>query len=80
MDIKHLAVFSDSRLVIKQINGDYRVTDPRLKTLHAEALMLLEWFKKIVFVHIRRERNALADALAEEYFSTAAANKQQFVD
>jgi ribonuclease HI len=73
MDIDKLVVFSDSQIIIKQLNGEYQVYDPRLKQLHNEVLMLLEWFEKVVFVYINRQQNKLADALANEFYEGEAA-------
>ncbi|NLJ77703.1 MAG: ribonuclease HI family protein [Peptococcaceae bacterium] len=72
MGVGRLAVFSDSQLVVKQLNGDYRVHDPQLKKLHTKALSLLEWFEQVELIHISRKRNRLADALANEYYSQTA--------
>jgi ribonuclease HI len=58
-------VYSDSELVIKQINGDYKVREPRLKLLHSKVLLLLtEFGVPVDFKHIRREMNEHADLLA----------------
>lgn len=72
MGVDRLVVFSDSQLVVKQLNGDYRVYDPQLKKLHTEALSLLEWLEQVKFIHISRKRNRLADALANEYYNQTA--------
>jgi len=56
----------DSELVVKQLKGEYRVKEPRLKLLHARATMLLNAVRKYSFRHVRREKNARADELANE--------------
>ncbi len=58
-----LRAFLDSELVVKQMNGEYRVKDEHLKPLFAKAQKLSSTFKQVVFIHIRRERNAHADSL-----------------
>lgn len=56
----------DSEVVINQMAGYYAVNSPRLKTLHYEACNLARRFAKVLYVHVPREENALADALAAE--------------
>lgn len=59
-----LEVFLDSKLVVEQVNGRYRVKEPRLQPLHREAKELLEGFGEVSIRHVERERNKGADALA----------------
>lgn len=59
-----LLVRSDSELLVRQINGQYRVKDPRLKILHAEARRLMAGLPHFAIEHVRREANREADALA----------------
>lgn len=59
-------VISDSELLVKQMKGVYKVSNPVLQELHARAKSLvrrLEWF---TIQHVLRERNKDADALANE--------------
>jgi len=56
----------DSELVVKQLNGQYKVKEPRLRALHGQAVMLLNAVPKYKFRHVRREENARADELANE--------------
>ena len=61
---KALEVISDSELLVKQINGQYRVRNPALMELHRQAKALiatLDWFK---IHHVLRGKNKQADALA----------------
>ena len=62
----------DSELVVRQIQGEYRVKEPRLKTLHAQAIMLLNAVPKHSIRHVPRARNARADELANEALDAAA--------
>ena len=61
----------DSELVVKQLKGEYRVKEPRLILLHARATMLLNAVRKHSIRHVRREKNARADALANEALDAA---------
>ena len=58
-----LKIFSDSELLIKQINGIYSVKNPQLRILHGRAKKILTPLSYTAR-HVLRERNAIADALA----------------
>lgn len=53
----------DSELVVRQVNGDYRVRSAELKPLHAAALAALAGFTSWSLRHVPRAENAAADAL-----------------
>jgi probable phosphoglycerate mutase len=55
---------SDSRLLIEQLAGRWKVKHPTLQRLHYEARSLIKEFEDVRFEHVRRERNVEADALA----------------
>ncbi len=56
-------VRSDSKLLIEQLAGRYKVKSPGLKTLHAEAVELARGFDRVTYEHVRREQNVRADEL-----------------
>jgi ribonuclease HI len=58
-----MTIFSDSQLLVRQIQGIYRVKDQHLRILHDKAMKLLHGFSYKI-VHIVREQNKIADALA----------------
>ena len=63
---KGLKVISDSELLVRQIQGGYRVHHPVLRDLHARAKQLtrqLDWFS---ISHVLRGKNQAADRLANE--------------
>lgn len=64
-------VKSDSQLMIRQLNGQYKVRAPQIKPLFDKACALAQKFKKVEFVHIPREENSHADALANEALDLA---------
>ncbi len=64
MGIKELDIFSDSELLVKQLNGDYAVKADHLRPLHDEAKTLLKGFSHAPVRHIPREENAQADAMS----------------
>jgi len=59
-----ILVRGDSELIIKQMRGEYRVKNPALKHLFDQAQALLGDFKSVKFEHNLRDRNSLADRLA----------------
>ena len=59
-----VSVRSDSELMVRQINGQYRVKAPGLKPLHQDAMALLGRFGAWDVGHVRREGNQRADQLA----------------
>ncbi len=50
-------VFSDSELLVRQIEGRYRVKNAGLQPLHGEAKVLLARFERARVAHVPRERN-----------------------
>lgn len=60
----NIRVQSDSELLVRQLNGQYRVRDAKLKGLFERAVALLRSFCSHRIVHVRRENNQLADRLA----------------
>lgn len=61
-----LLVCMDSELIVKQIKGQYRVKNEKLKPLYENVKSLMIFFDKIDFLHIRRKLNTEADRLANE--------------
>jgi ribonuclease HI len=59
---------ADSELVVKQMNGSYRVKNADLKLLHAEAIALSRHFSTFNIKYIPREENVEADKLANRAF------------
>lgn len=55
---------SDSRLMIEQLAGRFKVKHPTLQRLHAEVRALTGTFERIAFEHVPREFNKEADRLA----------------
>jgi ribonuclease HI len=55
---------SDSRLLIEQLAGRFRVKNPTLQRLHAQARSLVTRFRSVEYLHVPREQNKEADRLA----------------
>jgi len=61
---KIISAYTDSELMARQINGQYKVKSPKLRPIYADCMQLLNGFDKWRVSHIRREKNTLADELA----------------
>jgi len=59
-----LKVRSDSELVVKQLNGQYKVKSPHLQDLYFSAIKELSSFETVSFTHVPREQNKEADRMA----------------
>ncbi|MCD6364354.1 MAG: ribonuclease HI family protein [Planctomycetes bacterium] len=59
-------LYSDSELLVRQMNGQYRVRNPKLRVLYAQARALVERFNRCTINHIRRADNGAADALVNQ--------------
>lgn len=68
--VRELAVQGDSKLVIEQVTGKFRVNFPHLRALKARVLEILGAFDSVSLEHIPRAQNARADALANEAMDT----------
>lgn len=66
-----LEIRTDSDLLVRQINGTYRVKSPHLIPLHGEAIAALGVFRRWRIAHIPRTANAAADALANKALDAA---------
>jgi len=61
----------DSELVVRQLNGEYRVKDNDLKLFFEKALHILKGFDSFEINHIDREKNKEADRLANKAINLA---------
>ena len=59
-----ILVRSDSHLLVEQLSGRYRVKNPRLQQLHAQAKEVSRGFRRVRFEHVPRALNKHADRLA----------------
>jgi ribonuclease HI len=66
-----ILVRMDSELIVRQMQGVYKIKDEKLKKLAQEVFRLKSSFKNIVFVHVPREKNSEADALVNEAIDNA---------
>jgi len=66
LKILDIDIFADSELVVKQINGEYKVKNERMQKLHSKAISLFSKFNSWSLAHIPREKNTIADKLSKE--------------
>jgi ribonuclease HI len=59
-------VRADSELMVKQMNGQYKVREDRLRLLFVEVWNAMQDFKRVTFKHIPREQNAHADKMLND--------------
>jgi probable phosphoglycerate mutase len=69
---RRVAVRMDSKLVVEQLKGRWRVNNEGLRPLFAQAAALRDGFTSVTFEWIPRERNKHADRLANEAMDSAA--------
>jgi len=62
--VRRVRVYSDSELVVRQMDGTYRVKHKDMVPLHREARALLGQFEEAQLAHVPREQNREADRLA----------------
>ena len=75
-------VYLDSKLVVEQVRGNYRVKNAALAPLHTRALELISALPEVEIRHVERERNRGADALANraiDEWKGNGADRQQTV-
>ncbi|HEY7291258.1 MAG TPA: ribonuclease HI family protein [Vicinamibacterales bacterium] len=69
---QQLHVRSDSLLLVQQMLGHYKVKNAGLQPLHAKARLLVHEIGRVTFEHVRREKNAHADRLANAAMDDAS--------
>ncbi len=61
-----LTLHMDSQLIVRQLEGRYRVKNAKLIPLYKRLVDLRTQFDSVAFVHVPREENKVADRLANE--------------
>jgi ribonuclease HI len=70
---RRVRVRADSKLVIEQMKGTWKVRQPHLVPLRDEARRLAGAFDRVSYEHVPRARNQAADALANQAMDAQAA-------
>lgn len=69
-----LLIYSDSELLVKQMNGEYQVKNPDLRVLFQQAKRLAQQFDTVSIKHVRRAQNDKADRLCNEVLDGKSAS------
>jgi len=67
---KRVTVFTDSQLVFKQMNGEWRIKQPHLQELFLEVKHLEDFFEEVIYTHVKRTNPFMkkVDRLLNEAF------------
>lgn len=65
-EVGEIEIQMDSELVVKQLRGEYKIKEARLKALADQVRVATSIFPTLTYTHIRREQNSLADELANQ--------------
>jgi len=76
LHVPELEVVSDSELLVKQMNGEYRVKNEALRNLSLEAARLARRLGKVRYTAVRREHNELADRLVNDALDVATGRRE----
>jgi ribonuclease HI len=70
-----VSCYSDSELLVKQLNREYRVRDKRLRTLFIQVHAFAEVFERVSFKHVRRDDPGITrvDSLANDLLDAEVA-------
>ena len=71
LGVRELDVVSDSELLVKQMQGEYRVKNEALRDLNDEANSLERKLGRVRYKAVRREHNELADKLVNDALDAA---------
>ena len=69
--VRSLIVYADSELVVRQLNGQYKVKEPTLRVLYEQAQRLLRELPDVQIKHVPREQNVEADRLVNSAIDAA---------
>jgi len=69
--VDELEVVSDSELLVRQMQGEYKVKNETLRLLQGEAADLASGLKRVTYTAVRRAQNELADRLVNEALDAA---------
>ena len=66
LEVEKIICYSDSELMVKQMKQEYKVKDRELGKLFVRVWNLAQKLSNVEYRHIRREKNKIADKLANE--------------
>ena len=66
INAENLMIYSDSQLLVRQVQGQYKVKSDKILPLYEQALNLLSQFRNWKIQHIVRAKNTIADGLVNQ--------------
>jgi len=76
---RRVQVMMDSQLVVRQLNGSYRVKHRDMLPLYRKVLELIQRFEQVSFEHVPREENVEADRLANQALDGGSETNESIV-
>ncbi|MFH1656572.1 MAG: ribonuclease HI family protein [Candidatus Nealsonbacteria bacterium] len=73
-----IEIRSDSELMVKQLNGEYKILDSKIQPLFLDVWNLKFDFGKVIFKHITRDKNTEADRLVNEVLDEKSKSQKLF--
>ncbi|MDQ3853036.1 MAG: ribonuclease HI family protein [Thermoproteota archaeon] len=73
-------VKSDSKLIVNQLTGDYKVKSKRIVSLYKQVLLLKSKFQDIQIKWVPREKNREADMLTNKAYNKALQENPEYLD
>lgn len=68
-----LSIFSDSELLVRQFNGEYKIKKPELRAFMPKILKQVSFFRRVTLAHIPRELNSHTDKLVNRILNRGLA-------
>lgn len=75
LGVTDIVCYLDSELIVKQVNGEYKVKHENIKPLYKELMTLVEKFNSFAFSHVYREKNKVADKLVNLILDSTKQNQ-----
>jgi ribonuclease HI len=77
LGVTDLTIRSDSKLIVEQVLGNWKVKNARLRSLHEEALAMAQRIEVSRIDHVSREANKLADSLCTKVLDNVTGRPRQ---
>ncbi|MCL1876696.1 reverse transcriptase-like protein [Candidatus Saccharibacteria bacterium] len=74
LGIQNIEFYSDNLMVVNQMNGLFSIKNNEYRSIHDRIMRLLPQFRRVIFRHVHREYNRMADALVNKVLDE---NEQQ---
>ena len=61
-----IKLFADSKLVAEQLSGKWKIKNANLKLIFEKIKTIEDQFERVTYTHVYREKNTIADSLANQ--------------